>query len=257
MTSHIRTAAGILLTSAAALFMPETLNAQTPPTAPQVRQADCASDVCLAYIRSGNTASDATSEAGLINLANALTARTSVEPQSVVGLNIESDELGYYPFIYWHVESSGRALSMRAREKLQTYMDNGGMVLFDIQSGGRANGLRAQLAQMLRPLETINADHTLARAFYLVSGLNEGSGQMGIWVEQAEEGNREDITPVIIDNRNWAAQWAGQTNAADTEAYEMGIRAGINMVIFALSGDYKADQSHVQTILERLDKNAP
>jgi len=35
---------------------------------------------------------------------------------------------------------------------------------------------------------------------------------------------------------------------------EMALRAGVNLVVYALTGNYKADQIHVPALLERLGR---
>ena len=61
-------------------------------------------------------------------------------------------------------------------------------------------------------------------------------------------------------SRNWASAWAVGRNGQPLFAVipggerqrEMAYRFGVNLVMYALTGNYKADQVHVPAILERL-----
>ena len=54
----------------------------------------------------------------------------------------------------------------------------------------------------------------------------------------------------------WAADETGRflfpTVPADSLQREMALRTGINIVMYTLTGNYKADQVHVPALLERL-----
>ena len=65
---------------------------------------------------------------------------------------------------------------------------------------------------------------------------------------------------MIIGNNDWAAAWA--TDRAGRNLYAvvpggdrqrlLAYRFGVNLVMYALTGNYKGDQVHVPAILERL-----
>ena len=59
-------------------------------------------------------------------------------------------------------------------------------------------------------------------------------------------------------SNDWAGIWAStaSTRYDDTSSrqQEMALRFGVNVVMYALTGNYKADQVHVPYILERLGK---
>ena len=64
----------------------------------------------------------------------------------------------------------------------------------------------------------------------------------------------------MIGSNDWAAAWAidedGRYQAAtlpgNERQRELAYRFGINLVMYTLTGNYKADQVHVPAILERL-----
>lgn len=71
----------------------------------------------------------------------------------------------------------------------------------------------------------------------------------------------DGVSPVIIGAADWAAAWA-VTESGDFlvpvgggDGYrqrELAFRSGVNMVMYALTGNYKSDQVHVPALLERL-----
>jgi hypothetical protein len=122
----------------------------------------------------------------------------------------------------------------------------------------------------LPPLEPVPADHVLTKAFYL---LREFPGRWDggkLWVEAlppADPGaaaaparGGDGVSPVIIGGNDWAAAWATDAQGRPLvdvapgggRQRELAIRFGINLVMYTLTGNYKADQVHVPALLERL-----
>ena len=72
--------------------------------------------------------------------------------------------------------------------------------------------------------------------------------------------DREIVSPVVVGRHDWAAAWARDAAGRPLFAVEpggdlqreMAFRFGVNLVMYALTGNYKADQVHVPAILERL-----
>lgn len=264
-----KTTAGLLLAAFTAMAgMPAAAQstATTPTSAPastssnvQTSAIRYANDLHLAYIRSSSSRINDDSKAGLTNLSAQLIERTSVEPHGVVGLNIERDDLSFFPFIYWPVTKNEKPLSEQAQKKVQSYINTGGVILFDVRDQtaklNKSKALRDMLGDIdIKPLAPMGQSHTLTKTFYLVTGLPGSNNYGNIWVETADANSQENVSSVIIGNKNWAGAWAGRTVSPDTDQEEMAIRAGINIVMFALSGNYKADQIQIPSILERLDK---
>ncbi len=80
--------------------------------------------------------------------------------------------------------------------------------------------------------------------------------------EQADRPARvgDGVSPILITENDFAGAWAIDENGAllyptvpdDPLQREMAFRAGINIVMYTLTGNYKADQVHVPALLERL-----
>src|SRR5262249_18717016 len=85
----------------------------------------------LAYIKTGNAEIDHTSQAGMQGLARILQARTSIDQVGVTGVDPESDELVFFPLLYWPLTPAEQPLSEKAAARISDYLHHGGMILFD------------------------------------------------------------------------------------------------------------------------------
>ena len=234
----------------------------------------------LAYVTTGDAQIDATSKAGLTGLTQVLANRTALEPGEPVALDLARDELAFYPLLYWPIVPNRPLPSDAAIRRLDAYMKGGGTVIFDTRDalGARPGGgptpeaqyLRRMLATLDIPeLEPVPRDHVLTKTFYLLDNFvgRYGSGQT--WVEAlppASETERrparagDGVSPIIITSNDLAAAWAvGRRGEAlypvigsDPRQREMAFRGGVNIIMYALTGNYKADQVHVPALLERL-----
>ncbi len=219
----------------------------------------------LAYIKSGNAGIDNNAQDGLEGLAKALSRRTSVEPDGVVGLDIENDSLLFFPLIFWPVADDAEPLSPAATAAVQFYLDHGGTIIFDTR--GRSGSvrdtedLRRLIGNLNIPaLEPLPDDHVLKRSFYLFHDYPGESAGETLWVESTSVAGRDGVSSVIITSHDWGSAWAGaetvspglRSQRASTRQQEMAVRFGVNIVMYALTGNYKADQVHVPHILERL-----
>ena len=100
--------------------------------------ADYANNFYLGFIRTGDIAIDQASEAGLKNIARVLRQRTSIEPKGVAGLAPISKEILFFPFIYWPISNSPQAMNAAERQNIQNYLDQGGFIIFDMQTANTA-----------------------------------------------------------------------------------------------------------------------
>jgi hypothetical protein len=209
----------------------------------------------LAYVRTGDTRIDQTSEAGLRALTDMMVARTSVEPGAPVGVNLERDDLSAYPFLYWPAPSTPRRLSDAAIANVDRYLAIGGLLLVDTRDAGRTDGQRPAATMLagidVPPLEQVTTDHVLARAFYLMRNFPGRTRSTQIWAESADAASaRDGVASLFVGNGDWAAAWAG--DVGDARQQELALRFGVNVVMVALTGNYKADQVHVPALLERM-----
>ncbi|MFW8633424.1 DUF4159 domain-containing protein [Cribrihabitans pelagius] len=275
-----RAAALALALGLAAVAAPEAARAQAQPMADPARLA---AELVLAHVLTGDAETDRIAAAGLRGLSDTLFFRTSVEPAPPAGVDLERDELAFFPLLYWPVTRDQPQPSGEAYARLNAYLRAGGMILFDtrdadIAAAGAGSPEARRLQQLARPLdipplETLPSDHVLTRAFYLLQDFPGRHARGPIWVEAAPadaeqaEGipfrNLNDgVTPVVIGGNDWAAAWAVDANGrpllpvgrgyAGERQRELAFRFGINLVMHVLTGNYKSDQVHVPALLDRL-----
>ncbi len=232
----------------------------------------------LAFVITGNARMDEVSRAGLFGLSDYIRRKTSLEPDAPVGVDIEKDEIVLFPLLYWPVNRDAQALSDVGAAKLAAFLKSGGTIFFDtrdhqdalagVTSDGPARqALRRILSGLdVPPLETVPPDHVLTKAFYLLSRFPGRWAGGKLWVEATDRAgtgttsNTDGVSSVIIGANDYAAAWATDptgrplypTVPGGQRQREFAYRTGVNIVMYSLTGNYKADQVHVPSILERL-----
>lgn len=275
LSGRLRNAGAVAAILLGALF-------SSPADAQEALAEYAANNTVLAYVKTGDERLDAISESGLSGLSQVLNARTAIEPAEPVALDLETDELAFYPFIYWPVSETQSAPSDDAYAKLNGFLRSGGMILFDTRDAhlggggfGTPNGRVLQnLASKLDvpPLEPIPDDHVLTRTFYLLQAFPGRWASPEIWVEAAPDAEEiegmpfrnlnDGVTPVVIGGNDWASAWAVNENgqyrfpvgsgAGGQRQREIAYRFGVNLIMHVMTGNYKSDQVHVPALLERL-----
>ena len=271
LTSFTIRKAPIALIIATAL----TITAQPNPSQ-AAEDIKLARETYLAYIITGDRQTDKISEAGLKILATILTQRTSVEPEGVKGINLETDTIDFYPFLYWPITDTQATPSSKAIQKLQKYMDHGGTILIDTRDqiyapndrqtmlyapSRNIQKMRQLTAGLTIPaLEPIDKDHVLSRSFYLLDNYQGRYTDGTLWVEKDKNNGHDGVSRVIVGSHDWAYAWAYGSNNLDlhlkggNRQFDMATRAGVNIALYCLTGNYKADQIHLPHILERLGR---
>ena len=241
-------------------------------------------ELVLAHVITGDSRVDEMAHAGLMGLSDVLFRRSTIEPANPVSVNIATDELSFFPFLYWPIVASQPLPSRETYAKLNRYLRGGGMIMFDTRDGdiaGFGTGTTPESRKLQKlalgldipALEPVPKDHVLTRSFYLLQDFPGRHQGRAVWVEAAPvdaeraEGmpfrNLNDgVTPVIIGGNDWAAAWAvdaqGNHMAQVGRGYsgvrqrEMAYRFGVNLIMHVLTGNYKSDQVHVPALLERL-----
>jgi hypothetical protein len=274
-----RLARGVAVIAIALLLAP------APPAQAQGSATDFAAlratrGVVLAHVITGDSEADQIAQAGLRGLGEVLTYRTSIEPEPPVAVNIETDDLDFYPFLYWPISASQPLPSPAAVEKLNRFLRTGGMIMFDTRTGDLTSGPEQDMLQLLTtgldipPLEPLPQDHVLTRSFFLTSSFPGRYEGAPVWVEAAPQSTldapegmpfrnlNDGVTPVIIGSNDWAGAWAVDDNMmyllpvgrgfAGEEQREYAYRFGVNVMMHVLTGNYKSDQVHVPALLDRL-----
>jgi hypothetical protein len=250
------------------------------------RTIQATAKVTFGYVLSGDAATDEASRQGLIGLGRFLIERTAVEPGEPFAVNILTDEIAFFPILYWPVLANARALPEATLTKIDAYMKQGGMILFDTKDyaqgvptgltlrGEGGTPLQRLLGNLDIPrLEPVPEHHVLTKSFYLLRSFpgRWDGGQM--WVEaeaprdsdQGRQARRVDgVSSILITSNDLASAWARDDRnqhlypvvPGGERQREMAYRTGVNIVMYALTGNYKADLVHVPALLERLGHDA-
>jgi uncharacterized protein DUF4159/aerotolerance regulator-like protein len=239
----------------------------------------------LAYVVTGNADVDSIVKAGMAGLTLFLAQRTALEAGDPVGVDPAHDELAFFPLIYWPVVPGAPKPPQDAINRIDAYMKQGGTVLFDTRDAIDAppgeNGaaqtpgmqtLREILSSLDVPeLEPVPRDHVLTKTFYLLRDFPGRFTSGQTWVEALPREDDDEaasrparggdgVSPIIITSNDLAGAWAirpdGQAmlplSPGEPRQREFAFRAGVNIVMYTLTGNYKADQVHAPALIERL-----
>ncbi|MCW5680644.1 MAG: DUF4159 domain-containing protein [Xanthobacteraceae bacterium] len=236
----------------------------------------------LAYVITGDAETDMLSRAGLETLTTFLSTRTALEPGTPLGVDISRDELAFFPMLYWPIVPGAPKPSPETLARIDAYMKQGGTILFDTRDALAISSPRGDVSpaiQTLRDilssldipeLEPVPRDHVLTKSFYLLRDFPGRFTTGSMWVEALQPDDDDDgkrparagdgVSPLIITSNDLAGAWAlgpdGQPmlplTPGEPRQREFAFRTGVNIVMYVLTGNYKADQVHVPALLERL-----
>ncbi len=239
----------------------------------------------LAYVITGNADVDSIVKAGMSGLTLFLAQRTALEAGDPVGIDPARDELAFFPLIYWPVVPGAPKPPQDAINRIDAYMKQGGTVLFDTRDAIEAppgpNGelqtpgmlaLRNILSSLEVPeLEPVPREHVLTKTFYLLRDFPGRFNSGQTWVETLPREDDDEaaskparggdgVSPIIITSNDLAGAWAlrpdGQPmlplSPGEPRQREFAFRAGVNIVMYTLTGNYKADLVHAPALIERL-----
>ncbi len=275
-------AAALLIVGAlvgATLQAPVARAADAPISA---QDADAARNTHLAYVASGDATVDETTRLGLESSARVLGERTSAQIAAPIAVDPAHDELSFYPLIYWPIVADRPLPPPAAVARIAAFMKNGGTVVFDTRDalnqtpGGAATPEGLWLRQLLAgvdvpELEPVPRDHVVTKTFYLLDRFVGRTEDGQTWIEALPPPDPSDptprparagdsVSPIIVTSNDLAAAWAADADGrplfplipGGPRQREMALRGGVNLVMYTLTGNYKADQVHAKDLLERL-----
>jgi len=288
LVARRRLAAGLVIAAGVGLALAATRG--------ELHAADAASDqfasrstleTHLAYVVTGDGEADLVSKAGLTSLTTFLAQRTALEAGDPVGVDLEHDELAFFPIVYWPIVPGAKKPTPQALARVDAYMKQGGTMLFDTRDavlappgpGGEARSpgmveLRSILSSLDIPeLEPVPRDHVLTKTFFLLRDFPGRFTSGQLWVEALQSANKDEdedtkrparggdgVSSIIITSNDLAGAWATRPDGqamlplvpGEPRQREFAFRAGVNIVMYTLTGNYKADQVHIPALLERL-----
>jgi hypothetical protein len=208
---------------------------------------------------------DREAERGLRTLGATVARRTSVEMDSgeapVIGPL--DGRLFEHPLVVMTGSGEFPAWGESERDALRTYLSLGGMILLDDRSAkdGEASpfvsGAKRELARAVggRDFELLPAEHSIFRAYYLLDrawGRVDESPQLEALMLDGRAAvvvSRNDLLGALA--RDEFGQWSRPVEPGGRRQRELALRLGVNMVLYALTLDYKEDLVHLPHILER------
>lgn len=191
-----------------------------------------------------------------IRLAMELTQRTSVtcQPRPTL-LEIQDAALFRHPLVVL----SGDRMPVwedSSWQRLQRYLQGGGFLFIDGRGPGDPLVAQAfdRLAQSFRPEANLRLDreHVLYRSFYLLDGprgrrsSREPAKALALDGRLAVLATEVDLAGALA--RDAYGAWSFDMPSTDRE---MAVRFGVNVAMYALCTDYKADQVHIPFLLKR------
>jgi hypothetical protein len=273
---------------AVALALTSVIGAPTPSRADPASDdfaVKAVSQTRLAYVVTGNADVDSIVKSGMTGLTLFLAQRTALEAGEPVGVDPSRDELSFFPLIYWPIIPGAAKPPQEAINRIDAYMKQGGTVLFDTRDAVEAppgpNGesqtpgmltLRNILSSLDVPeLEPVPREHVLTKTFYLLRDFPGRFNSGPTWVETLPRDDGDDaasrparggdgVSPIIITSNDLAGAWAMRPDGqpmlpltpGEPRQREFAFRAGVNIVMYTLTGNYKADQVHAPALIERL-----
>ena len=228
-------------------------------------------DTYLAYIKTNDEKLNAISYSGLNTIKNLLETRTSVSPKAVIEIDIIKDPIYSIPFLYWPLSKDLIEINIKTETKIKNYLANGGMILFDVIGFSRENfslenSKFKKIENFLSSIEAnnltpITKDHTLTKSFYLLKKFPGRWDNKNLLIESSNLEVNDGVSSVILGFNDWASAWALDNNnnpifpvvPGGERQREISYRFGINITMYALTGNYKSDQIHFKSILNRLN----
>lgn len=202
----------------------------------------------------------------LRRLVREVDKRTSIDVDlSPVTVRLGDKNLHETPILYLAGDREFPVPSQAHIQALRRFLTFGGFLLIDSAEGrsdGAFDGSVKQLIEALFPppspgLVIVAKKHVVYKSFYL---LDRPMGRLAI--SSALEGVVRDDRLVVAYVKNdmggaWSrddfGNWEFQCQPDGERQREMSFRMGINLIMYALCLDYKADQVHVDFIMRRRD----
>tara|TARA_B100000524_G_scaffold284066_1_gene159668 strand:+ start:82 stop:876 length:795 start_codon:yes stop_codon:yes gene_type:complete len=223
----------------------------------------------IGYILTGEEETDAISKNGLEVISKYISSKTASILGKPESINLKKDELSYFPLIYWPIGPNLKNISKISIQKLKNFIQDGGLLIIDCKLDSYSLLLNACTdsfqtiigGNKLSDFSLLDSNHAIAKSFYL---LNDFPGRKNekTYVAYNLSKNNDNAISVIISNNDWSGAWAKKDNknfsfplldGLDRQRL-ISMRFGVNLLIYALTGNYKTDQVHIPEILKRMEK---
>jgi hypothetical protein len=191
-----------------------------------------------------------------------LELRTSIDGEKdrrVTGL--ADPNLFFYPFLYMAGKYEFEPFSSGEREILRRFLVYGGFLFAEDTMGAKGFGFdrafRAEMKQIFpnSEMKRLPPDHSVYRSFYLIESIG-GRQKVSPYLEGV---TLDTWTPVIYSQNDLSGAWSRDRYGRWTNECVPGgevqrasaFKAGINIIVYSLTSDYKKDLIHHPFIKRR------
>lgn len=223
----------------------------------------------LAYVQTGIKQIDDINYKGLKEISSFISSKTSAILGNPIGLNLEKDEIDYFPIIYISLIKNTKKLNDISLRKLQNFINSGGILLFDCKASFESLFVEDCLILFnqyyknldISAFKKLTSESTLSKSFYLLNNY-PGRKNETVYIAYNNQINNDKVLSIVIGNNDWTGAWAKNSNNSyllplfenDQKQRDFSFRFGVNIVLYSLTGNYKSDQVHIPEILKRMNK---
>ncbi len=221
----------------------------------------------LAYVKTGNKVIDEISKNGILSISEYITSKTSVILGFPDEINLDEDDIFFYPILYFPFINSKKTVSEKKIRKIQNFINNGGILIFDCKNNFEKLFIDDCLDDILLSFKDLDItypiklqnNNTLSKSFYLLKEF-PGRRNQDVFISFNNQINNNEVVSVIFGINDWSGSWAKSKNgfelpilSENEEQRNLSFRFGVNIIIYSLTGNYKSDQVHVPEILKRMN----
>lgn len=195
-------------------------------------------------------------------LIEELELRTSIDASRVRRvIELSDPDLFYTPFLYMAGRYAFDPFTPLERKILQRFLTYGGFLFAEDTVGAKGFGFdqafRTEMQQVLpnHELKRLPPDHSVYQSFYLINSVS-GRQKVSPYFEGITIDN---WTPVIYSQNDlsgaWSrdrfGKWVNECVPGGEIQRKEAFKAGINIIVYALTSDYKKDVIHHPFIKRR------
>ncbi|MBK93103.1 MAG: hypothetical protein CMP33_02280, partial [Rickettsiales bacterium] len=221
----------------------------------------------IGYLETKIKEVDKISYNGLTQISKYISSKTSAILGNPIKIDLELNEVDYFPLIYIPLIKTGSNPSFRAIKKLQNFINSGGILFFDCKATYESLFVEDCLINFnqkfkdldISTFKKLTLENTLSKSFYLLDNYPGRKNEM-VYIAFNNQINNDKVLSVIIGNNDWTGAWAKDKKneyslplfSNDNEQRILSKRFGTNIVLYSLTGNYKSDQVHIPEILKRM-----